>query len=128
MVTDATGQTAEASVTIYVILEVPDSDHVMRRGETYRVHGFLITVPSGYDAQLAGMSEPECSDVPAGERCGPAFGVQLVGVDAGVSLFLRDGVEERRWHYANASGVSGASDRIAPVLDEIVASVGNYPE
>ena len=75
VVTDATGQTAEASVTIYVILDVPDSDHVMRRGETYRVHGFLITVPSGYDAQLAGMSEPECSDVPVGERCGPAFGV-----------------------------------------------------
>ena len=45
-VTDAAGATAEASADVYVILQIPSGGgHRLESGKTYRVHGFLLTVP-----------------------------------------------------------------------------------
>ena len=45
-VTDAAGATAEATVDVYVILQIPSGGgHQLESGKTYRVHGFLLTVP-----------------------------------------------------------------------------------
>ena len=46
-VTDAAGSTAEATVDIYVILQIRDGDEILEPGKTYRVHRFLVTVPDG---------------------------------------------------------------------------------
>ena len=46
-VTDGAGATAEASVDVYVILQIEDSGEILESGKTYRVHRFLVTVPEG---------------------------------------------------------------------------------
>lgn len=49
VVTDANGDTAKATVDVYVVLVNPGSDRVLRGGQTYRIYGRLITVPDGID-------------------------------------------------------------------------------
>ena len=59
-VTDGSGASAEAAVDVYVILAV-DGDHVMKSGETYRVRGWLVTVPDGVDIDgHRGVEESVC--------------------------------------------------------------------
>ena len=54
-VTDGAGATAEASVDVYVILQVPsEAGHQLESGKTYRVHGFLLTVPKGMTLEVGG--------------------------------------------------------------------------
>ncbi len=128
VVTDANGQTAEASVEIYVILDFEAGFHVMRRGQTYRVFGFLITAPPDYDLRLAGVGEPDCSDVPEGERCGASFAVQLVGAESGVTLYLSDGAEDGRWNWSRASQTRETAAQIQAALDAVVESVGKVAQ
>ncbi len=49
VVTDANGDTTEATVDVYVVLVNPGSDRVLRGGQTYRIYGHLITVPDAID-------------------------------------------------------------------------------
>ena len=48
-VTDGAGATAEATADVYVILSPEDGEHVLQSGETYRIRGWLVTVPEGVE-------------------------------------------------------------------------------
>ena len=54
-VTDGAGATAEASVDVYVILQIEDSGEILESGKTYRVHRFLVTVPEGMTLEIGGF-------------------------------------------------------------------------
>ena len=67
VVTDGSGATAEASVEVYVILELGGSGSILERGKTYRVFGLLLTAPESYDVEVCSTSEPQCDDPPPGD-------------------------------------------------------------
>ena len=54
-VTDATGATAEASVDVYVILELGSAGDRLEAGKTYRVFDQLVTVPEEIDLEINGI-------------------------------------------------------------------------
>ncbi len=137
VVTDANGRTAEASTEVYVILRVDgtldehENEQVLRRGQTYRVAGHLITAPATHDMFIAGTAEPECpEDLPADERCEEEWCFGIVGLDAGVHLYRSDFAEAGRW--PESDGVAGADDSNAALvdslLDDLVDSVGTQPK
>ena len=56
-VTDANGDTAEATTRFYVILDGPAYyPDLLKRGETYRIFGHLFTIPSEFDMQVGDSS------------------------------------------------------------------------
>ena len=56
-VTDGAGATAD----VYVILAVEDEGHVLQSGETYRIRGWLVTVPEGVEIDWhRGVEESVC--------------------------------------------------------------------
>ena len=56
-VTDANGDTAEATTRFYVILDGPAYyPDLLKRGETYRIFGHLFTIPSEFDMQVGDRS------------------------------------------------------------------------
>ena len=145
VVTDANGDTAEATVDFYVIRT--DAD-LLRRGQTYRVwNDHLVTAPSAHDVALASPSEIECPEnAPNDYRCEPSFGFLLLPdghqddwttAIAQVNLYVTDGTEESRWRKlddgtwievtAAVQAASDANDPILAALDEIANSVGDPP-
>ena len=54
-VTDANGDTAEATTSFYVILD-GHYGGLLKRGETYRIFGRLFTIPSEFDMQVGDRS------------------------------------------------------------------------
>ena len=136
VVTDANGQTAEASIDVYVILQVEgtldvnENDQVLKRGRTYRVAGHLITAPATHDVYIAGTAQPECPRSPAGdERCEEQWGFGLVDFEAGVSLYLTDFAEAGRWPDRETAAWKDNPNAtlIDDLLDELVDSVGEQP-
>ena len=136
LVTDANGRTTEGSIEVYVILRVDgtldenENDQVLRRGQTYRVTGHLITAPVTHDIYIAGTAEPECpEDLPEDERCEEEWGFGIVGLNAGVNLYRSDFAEASRW--PESDGAAGADDSnaalIDDLLDQLVDSVGALP-
>lgn len=136
VVTDADGRTAEASIEVYVILRVEgtldayENDQVLRRGQTYRVAGHLITAPATHDAFIAGIAERECAeDLPEDERCEEEWGFGTVGLHAGVNLYQTDFAEASRW--PESDGAAGVDDSHAALVDRLlndfVDSVGVQP-
>lgn len=145
VVTDANGDTAEATIDFYVIRT--DAE-ILRRGQTYRVWGgHLVTAPSSYDVALGSPTEVECpEDAPNHYRCEPSFGFLLLPdghqddwltAIAQINLYLSDGTEESRWRKledgtwieitAAVRAASGESDPILAALDEIAGSVNDPP-
>ena len=123
-VTDAAGATADASVQVYVILELPGSDGILQRGKTYRVFGHLITAPTGYDVRVGSVTQPACGAPSPGVRCGPEFSLILVGTGALISLFMSDGAEGvRRYRDGRESG----TDAVEAAFDALVDSVNRLP-
>lgn len=51
-VRDANGNSAEATTQFYVIYEATNDLHLLRRGQTYRVFGHLVTIPDGVDMRI----------------------------------------------------------------------------
>ena len=123
-VTDGAGATAEASIAVYVIVELGGSGSVLKRGKTYRVFGHLITAPADYDVQVGSVTEPDCTGVPATERCGPEFSLLLIDAGARVTLFMSDGAEGMRRY---PTGAQGADDSIDVAFDALVDSVNRQP-
>lgn len=120
-VTDATGATAEASVDVYVILEVYGDGRVLAGGKTYRLYGGLITVPEGLDLYLDGIY--------AGDDGGITFGLGVRGQpDAGIFLYTSDLSEAGRLlPPTGADGASGSDVDLDAKFDELVDSVGRLP-
>ena len=145
VVTDANGNTTEATVDFYVIRT--DAE-ILRRGQTYRVwNDHLVTAPSSHDVGLTSVSEVECpEDAPADYRCEPSFGFVLfpdghqgdwTTVFAVVNFYLSDLTEESRWRKLDdgswveiteeARAASAEADPVNAALDEIASSLGDPP-
>ena len=123
--TDSAGAMADASVDVYVILKLPGSDSILKRGKTYRVFGHLITAPADYDVRVGSVTEPNCSEAPPEEPCGPEFRLTLIKANAYLSLFMDNGAEGIRRY--PGGGVSGADAALESALDALVDSVGRLP-
>ena len=119
-VTDSAGATADASVNVHVILKLPGSDSILERGKTYRVFGHLITAPADYDVRVGSVTEPDCSEAPPEEPCGPEFRLYLVGTNAYLSLFMDNGAEGIRRYPHRATVLENA-------LGALMDSVGRLP-
>ena len=129
-VTDAAEATAEASVDVYVILELPGSDSILKRDKTYRVFGQLITAPASHDVQVGSVVEADCPDpATSTTRCGPAFSLRLVDANARISLFMTGDPEELREYATN--GVWGAAaiedELIEAAFDALIDSLNRRP-
>ena len=123
-VTDGVGATAEASISVYVVLAVGSSGDILQSGQTYRVFGTLLTVPEGIDhLGIGGMAESEGGFTTIG-----------LGIAGGgwVSLRVGDLKEEARSTRApgskGGSAVRGAGETALDAqIDELVQSVGQLP-
>ena len=97
MVTDARGDTAQATTEVYVILRDP---HILTRGQTYRVWGELFTAPATHDLEFLGSNDVNCKDVPDDQRCEEEwvrFGITDGGTVVRLILYASDLTEVERW-------------------------------
>ena len=114
-VTDAAGATAEASVDVYVILELGSTGDLLESGKTYRLDGNLITVPEGIDLEVGGLS-------------GASLSLHVVGTRSRIALDQYYFGEVNRWvvdapHYSS----SGEKIDLHAKFDELIASIGRLP-
>ncbi|MCY3568475.1 MAG: hypothetical protein OXH38_07580, partial [Chloroflexi bacterium] len=120
-VTDSEGNTAEASVDVYVILELCCDWQVLEGGKTYRLFDGLLTIPEGIDFVIDGF---------------------LQGGDGESSVGLRVRDHPQNWLFLSepglrevgrripSTGVGGASESeidFEAKFDELVASIGQLP-
>lgn len=117
MVTDATGATAEASVDLYVVLELGSGGDRLEAGKTYRVFNGLVTVPQGIDLEILGGI-----DADGGET------LYILGVvDSSAHIMLTERTPHREvFRHVPSEGSGGGLDLHAK-YDELVASVGRLP-
>ena len=117
-VTDAAGATAEASVGVYVILELGSTGDRLEGGKTYRLDGGWLTVPTGISLEIGalvlGLAE--------------SYDLLVVGAEAGIALDVLDHREISRWlpedpYYSE----TGEEIDLGAKLDELVASAGRLP-
>ena len=117
-VTDAEGATAEASVDVYVILELGSTGDLLESGKTYRLDGGWLTVPTGISleigASVLGLAE--------------SYDLLVVGAEAGIALDVLDHREISRWlpedpYYSE----TGEEIDLGAKFDELVASAGRPP-
>ena len=130
-VTDGAGATAEASVDVYVILELPGSGSILERGKTYRVFGRLITAPTSHDVQVGGTQEADCPYPPTPTtRCGSSFSLRLVDTGARIWLFMTDDAEGLREYYATNGSWGPAAienEMIEAAFDALIDSLDRRP-
>ena len=114
-VTDAAGATAEASVNVYVILELGSTGDLLEGGKTYRLDGSLITAPEGIDLEVGGLS-------------GASLSLHVVGTRSRIALDQYYFGEVNRWvvdapHHSS----SGEEIDLHAKFDELIASIGRLP-
>ncbi|MCY4620106.1 MAG: hypothetical protein OXD50_16360 [Chloroflexi bacterium] len=120
VVTDANGQTAEATAKVYVLLSTGDWRHVFKGGETYRIFGRLMTVPEGVNLRIGEHSD---------EEIGPdtqSFWIE--GTEA--TIFLNDDTYEEVGRWLPDEGARGAAEGVdlGVKLDELAESIGRLPD
>lgn len=140
-VTDGSGTMAEASVDVYTVLQ-PRGDDVLREGATYRVYGWLLTVPNGVEAQRGASTTPACERVGddgvvnASVSCEGSFRMHLEGPGYSASLALGEesGKEIKPAHNRRVGLDAPQAPDAAEVqrqahlaLDQLAASVGQPP-
>ena len=114
-VTDAAGATAEASVDVYVILELGSTGDLLEGGKTYRLDGNLITVPEGIDLEVGGLS-------------GASLSLHVVGTRSRIALNQYYFGEVNRWVVdAPHHSPSGEKIDLHAKFDELIASIGRLP-
>ena len=57
---DADGKSGVVALDIYVILTDADYSYQLLAGETYRVHGWYLTIPAGRDMWIDFYEESDC--------------------------------------------------------------------
>ena len=123
VVTDADGDTAEATVDVYVILDTGSPDVLLRRGRTYRVFGHLLTVPQGLDLRIG--------EAATGEGGTGAVSLDVEGSQPLARIWLDDtSFREIRRIVPNLTDlVRGAQAGIdlKTKFDELVESFGQLP-
>ena len=124
-VTDSAGATADASVNVYVILELGSSGDILQSGKTYRVLGTLLTVPESVDHMSIGG---------------------FIDTDGGLGTLVGLGVADRGWimvrlgdlaevDRSTRSGSAGDGDvavgagerELDAQIDQVMDSVGRLP-
>ena len=124
-VTDANGDTAEATVRFYVILSEPGQ--LLKRGETYRISGHLFTIPASFDMEFGYISTGSS---------GPGYQQFIIaGTDPIVSILLRvDNFTEVSREVPAQHGATGSSDdqasqqrKFNAALDAFAASLDQPP-
>ena len=124
-VTDSVGATADASVNVYVILELGSSGDVLQSGKTYRVLGTLLTVPESVDHMSIGG---------------------FIDTDGGLGTLVGLGVADRGWIMVRLGDLAevdrstrsasagdgdtavGAGEReLDAQIDQVMDSVGRLP-
>ena len=124
-VTDSAGAMAEASVNVYVILELGSSGDVLQSGKTYRVLGTLLTVPESVDHMSIGG---------------------FIDTDGGLGTLVGLGVADRGWILVRLGNLAevdrstrsvsagdgntavGAGEReLDAQIDQVMDSVGRLP-
>ena len=124
-VTDSAGATADASVNMYVILELGSSGDVLQSGKTYRVLGTLLTVPESVDHMSIGG---------------------FIDTDGGLGTLVGLGVADRGWIMVRLGDLAevdrstrsvsagdgdtavGAGEReLDAQIDQVMDSVGRLP-
>ena len=119
-VTDATGATAEASVDVYVILELGSAGDRLEAGKTYRVFDQLVTVPEEIDLEINGI------ELAIGGASSLSFNV--VGSLAQIALDLDFPGEVSRYvPDAPHVGPAGQEIDLHAKFDELVALHGQPP-
>ena len=120
-VTDATGATAEASVDVYVILELGSGGDRLEAGKTYRVFSGLVTVPEEIDLEILGGI-----DADGGETL---YMLGIVGASAHIVLTENTPHREVSRHIppAGASGTAGGEIDLHAKFDELIALHGQPP-
>ena len=114
-VTDAAGATAEASVEVYVILELGGTGDRLEGGKTYRLDGNLITVPEEIDLEVGGLS-------------GASLSLHVVGTRSRIALDQYYFGEVNRWVVdAPHHDSSGETIDLHAKFDELIASIGHLP-
>lgn len=116
-VTDAVGQTAIASVEVYVVLSQGSSGDRLEGGKTYRVFGELLTIPTGIDLMISGIE--------SGFGGGEAYILEVVGQPA--RILLNWGTNREVVRVLPPSGASDDALDIGAKFDELVASAGREP-
>ncbi len=133
-VTDANGATAEAAIDIYVILNISDSGTKLARGQTYRVRGFLMTIPDGVDMVIGGFAVSGCEG--DHDVCENAFDIRAFGdgYDTWVSFGARTGKAGQRaiWIDDRPRGADEAppptEHQLNRALDDLASSIGQSPQ
>ncbi len=126
--TDSAGAMADASVNVYVILELGSSGDVLQSGKTYRVMGTLLTVPEGVDHLIiGGISEGEGGPTVLG--LGIAVGIVGGGWVAVRHGDLREVARSTRSASAGDGDTAvGAGEReLDAQIDQVMDSVGRLP-
>lgn len=120
-VTDAEGNTAEASVDVYVILELCCSGQVLESGKTYRLFDGLLTIPEGIDFTI--------EDFLDGDGGESSVGLKVRNHPRSWIFLSEPGLREVG-RIAPSAGVGGASESeidFEAKFDELVGSVGLLP-
>ena len=130
VVTDANGDTAEATAEFYVILNLGGgtTGDILKRGETYRIYGRLLTAPAEYDVKVGGVLERDCAGLPAGRRCEAASGFSLVEGNAWILLYESDLAEDSRGLSGAAGADSGQRAAADAALDDFAESLDAAPK
>ena len=126
VVTDATGESVEASIDVYVILALKGRTEPFRDGETYRLHGVLLTVPDDTFMVLDNLEDHVGAT--------NLFALIIVEDENGsaaddsswlafIILEQKEGGTVER----SRSVASDFADELEPKLDRLVASIGQLP-
>ena len=135
-VTDADGNTADASIEIYAILRIEGGVVSLSGGKTYSIKGTLITVPDGLEATYGGRIHLDCSA--EATNCEDQYLVLLRGPGYRGELYIGadTGTHGSRVRigdiYGRDLGPSGQADAVTEAeiqanLDRLGASVGQQP-
>ena len=128
-VTDATGATVEASVDVYVILELGSGGDRLEAGKTYRLFGEVITVPAEIELELGALI---ASDFGA-DGGGESISLHVVEGPGSIHLNTHDLSEVGRHIRDGDILLSGRDDptgrwsNLHAKFDELVASAGRLP-
>ncbi len=118
-VTDADGATAEAALDIYVILNIGDGGTKLERGKTYRIHGFLMTIPDGVDMEIGGYEESDCT----GDDCEDAFEIFASGDGYRASLWIGARTGKARSRYIRIDDRARSADEASSLTEEQIIGV-----
>ena len=131
-VTDADGLTADAAIEVYTVYNIDQfpSDKPLKAGTTYRIAGYLVTIPDGIDMDLGRWSIPEC--IEGATRCTAGFAIlaHQNGYTGKFVIGVDNGTEWYRHIRRSAIAVASDADRnhqLDQKFDELAASLGELP-